>query len=102
MEDTCFNIDELKVTYGHGNRIKDVTKKVLDKFYNKENKKLKFMVKIIIEFGDPIGGKVKQLIFTYKDQRISFPENQNLVLNLKNNKLELNCHIKNIVSQIRK
>ena len=36
-----FNIDKLKVTYGLGNKIRDVTKKVLDKFYNKEKQEIK-------------------------------------------------------------
>ena len=60
MEDICFNINELKVTYGHGNKIKDVTKKVLDKFYNKETQEIKIHgQKYNNHFGDPISMKVK-------------------------------------------
>ena len=97
MEGSYFNINKLKVTYGHGNKIKDVTKIVLDKFYNKEKQEIKIHNENYNQhFSDVIYGKVKQLIFTYKDQKISFRENKNLVLSLKNNKLE------NILSKISK
>ena len=90
MEGSCFNINELKVTYGHGNKIKNVTKKVLDKFYNKEKQEIKIHgQKYNKHFGDPIGGKVKQLIFTYKDQKISYRENKDVSLYLINNNKEI-------------